>query len=74
LFGGEVCRGQAVVNGVEWFGDDRGEEADGDGQWVGGPFECGYGFARFEEDGGGGAEKNMWPCGNMVLLEGVEAG
>jgi hypothetical protein len=61
-----VCGGEEVVNGVEWFGEDRGEETDGD-MWVGGPFECGYGFARFEDDGGGGsAEEDSWPCGDVV--------
>jgi hypothetical protein len=29
LFGGEVCDGQAVENGVDGFGEDCGEEADG---------------------------------------------
>jgi hypothetical protein len=63
---GKVC-GEAVVNGVEWFGEDRGEKTDGDGEWVGGPFECGNGFARFEDDGGGGgAEEDLWPCGDVV--------
>jgi hypothetical protein len=66
IFGGEVFGGQAVVNGVEWFGEDRGEVTDGDGEWVGGPCECSYGFAKFEEDKGArGAEEDMWPCGNV---------
>jgi hypothetical protein len=45
LFAGKVCGGEAVVDSVEGLGEDRGENADGGGEWVCGPFECGNGFA-----------------------------
>ena len=45
LFVMEVRDGEAVVDSIEGFGEDCGEEADGDGEWGGGPRECGDGLA-----------------------------
>jgi hypothetical protein len=70
-----VCGGKAVVNGVEEFNEDRGWESDGDREWVARPFKFTYGLAWLEEDGGVGyAEKDLWPCGDVVLPKGGEAG
>jgi hypothetical protein len=57
------------VNGVQGFGEDRVEEADGDGKGGGGPFEGRYGFALFEVNGGGGgAKEDLWPYYGDVVL------
>jgi hypothetical protein len=67
MFNGWVCGGEAVVNGVGEFGKDRGEETDWDREGVGGSFESGYGFTWFKEGGAGGAEKDLWPYGDVVV-------
>jgi hypothetical protein len=57
------------------FGEDCGENANGDGKGGGGPRECGDGFAGFKYEGGrGGAEEDLWPCGYVIFPKGSEAG
>jgi hypothetical protein len=66
----------AVVDGIEGFGEDSGDEADEVGDGVGFVFfGCGDGFVVFDEDGGVvGGEEELRPCGDGVFPEGSESG
>jgi CobQ-like glutamine amidotransferase family enzyme len=63
------------VDSVGGFGKDCGEKANWDREGSGGPRKFGDGFAGFENEGGRvGAEEDLWPCGDVILPEGIETG